>query len=179
MTVNPGVSSVDVGAVAPHPFISSYGKRITGNKTMLIYNGGVIGSRGRSQLLTFYLDDVVAEASTIMTFLSTVADMPKGFPVFQGGSLLGLQILKKGGSGTLTVIPQYSTTADLLDPSTAIAAFPTLVINCATTKQASALYTPLQYLIPATYLIGFRCQASADYVAGATPKIVVYALIES
>lgn len=189
MVTSIGASSADNAVNAPYPFITSYGVNSPKNVPFLYYKGGVMGSRGRTQLLTFYVTNITAGQTVNMniplTSITGLSNLPNGFPLLQDSSILATELYKQTGAGvggrkgTLTAQLCYSYISDGTTPSTAVAGVPSIVLDTATTNRVKTQYTPLQINLDTSFMIGFKLTASADYVPGTDTSVVLYVLLEN
>lgn len=189
MITSTGATSADNAANAPYPFIASYGINSSKNVPFLYYKGGVMGSRGRTQLLTFYVTNITAGQTVNMniplTSITGLSNLPNGFPLLQDSSILATELYKQTGAGaggrkgTLTAQLCYSYISDGTTPATAVSGAPSIVLDTATTNRVKTQYNPLQINLDTSFMIGFKLTASADYVPGSDTSVVLYVLLEN
>jgi hypothetical protein len=174
---------------APYPFIATYGVTDGANSIVVHKHGGVVGTRGRTTLLSFYIDTIAAEATVNMIPVAhsglAAGAMAKGYPVSIGalGSILRGTIQKKtyGGAnaGMLTATYVVGVAHTGNDPTTVIAGAPTVVLSPATEAFNEDIYVPMTYTLPTgAQLLGVQLTASADYVSDANTAVLFHVLVE-
>ena len=153
----------------------------------IYYRYGIFAKRGRTLMLMFYLPSIAAGQTTLMKTIMDVAGLSfqKAYPLFQKGSVLGLQIWTKDRTGVGSPVPTGTLIAQMMygiqdyinDPSNLLGS--PVVLDLATSNYKKMLYEPVTNKVADNHFVGVQMTASADYVAGADTGIVVYMLVEN
>lgn len=195
MYVNHGANYVDIGGYAPFPFISSYGQN-DGETSFLMYRGGIMGDRGRTMMMCFYVDDIASGTTINMeTLLSgKVSGSLKGYPLFGTSSILGVTLSKRTSayndssvfSGSLSAEIVVYNTESGANPSQSVGIPPIVIdIGSKVTPSFKTVKYPVQkYTIKSNSYpqktIGIKLSSSPNYSNGRVDDkgVFVYVLLE-
>jgi len=188
MLITPGTNYVDMGAVAPYPFISSYGYNSSEKVPYLMYNGGVLGKRGNLQQLFFHVDsgDLIAGGTCLAKPSIVLPDKAnamnvRAYPIMKTGCVYGIQIKKlsnANSSGTVSAIPVCFSDPGFSSNTISHNVGSLLQLNLSGETKNHIDYNLGDYPINDTVTIGVQLSASSDYIVGNQDGFIIILLIE-
>lgn len=155
----------------------------------IAYNGGLFPSRGRTEILYFYVSTTAAfssyQAITAQTFPDAMmSTFRKGYPAFKSGFIYGISVEKvsnTGSSGTIKVTPTMSTTGIGTTmtkiPVSGSGEDPTLSLNLVTSPKGRKTYTIGMFPYPDRCKLGVLLETDA-YTVGTDDGYIIGLMIE-